>query len=441
MLTRTKLGLSIMSLTTLAVGGAVLPSARADIQAQPNDAVIVGSDTVQFASGFLADGDPDGDAGYNTGKFNRVFDFFATGDSNGRFTVAGGVSGAPGTAGETSILRAGTQPVLRPNGSGKGLGALVADSTPTGYDGLPTGSITLARTSRLPTKTVATGTSEDATCDNTAGCGGYHVYEVANDTLGLAALSSGSNAVALDANQLWNIYNCTSGYQRWNDTSIGGTSSDPIVPVIPQSGSGSRTFFLATIDAASGHTSDPSLSSTCVKTAQEHDPNGITSETGSYASVDGGTTAPLNYVPADAIEPFSGARIALLNAGYFGNSSGTAGTPAAGYTAKTIAFVTGNSKVDTSMPSFSTVRAVYVIARVADLAKTCSAKTTPACFVPGGTQTAVQSLISSTTTTPAFASAAFAADIQDAGFTAKFQDCGVDPDDSASSTNKCVTNP
>ncbi len=422
---RTPLGLAAVSLAAVAIG-AFAPAATADTAAQGNDAVVVGSDTVQFGADFVADGDFNGNLGYNSGTFNRVFDYFATGDANGRFTNAGGVSGSsPATPGaETIVLRAGTKPVVRPNGSGAGIGALLSDVN-GGYRGLPTYSINAARASRLPTSSVSSGTSEDAACDAVTNCGGYHVYEVANDTLAMAQLATGSNAVNLDATQLWNVYNCTSGYQFWDDANIGGTSHTRIVPEIPQSGSGTRTFFLATIDAASGHgTTDPTLSG-CATTVEEHDPSGITQDPH----------------PADAIEPFSVGRLNMINSfGYFQNSGSAAGTPATGYTQNALAIQSGNSLHDAGQPVFSTKRAVYIVVRQHDLGLACNAGTTPTCFVPGGTKNIVNSLIAGGATS-VFRSGGFSANWASAGFTQKFQDCGVDPDSTASSTNVCVTTP
>ena len=47
----------------------------------------------------------------------------------------------------------------------------------------------------------------------------------------------------LSAQQLKSIYTCTA--TTW--TSVGGTSADTIIPIIPQLGSGTRSTFLADI--------------------------------------------------------------------------------------------------------------------------------------------------------------------------------------------------
>ena len=52
-----------------------------------------------------------------------------------------------------------------------------------------------------------------------------------------------TNAVPLSAQQLKAIYSCTD--TTW--TSVGGTSGNTIIPIIPQVGSGTRTTFLADI--------------------------------------------------------------------------------------------------------------------------------------------------------------------------------------------------
>ncbi|HEY5454061.1 MAG TPA: hypothetical protein VIJ96_01190, partial [Acidothermaceae bacterium] len=121
-------------------------SAFADDQAQSGDVVGVGSDTVQYASDFIANGSPTGAAGYNSSVTNRDISFFATGDGNGRalYDSTGQLlQGGGGAEGTTSItLRAGTLPVARPDGSGDGMLALTNDSVGgPGYEGLPTNSI------------------------------------------------------------------------------------------------------------------------------------------------------------------------------------------------------------------------------------------------------------------------------------------------------------
>ena len=69
--------------------------ASADYAPGPDDVVGVGSDTVQYAIDFLADGDYTGSTGYNLGQRNRIINFDATPDANARLAYgAGGLNGA-----------------------------------------------------------------------------------------------------------------------------------------------------------------------------------------------------------------------------------------------------------------------------------------------------------------------------------------------------------
>jgi hypothetical protein len=412
--------------------GALAPSALASTAPQPNDAVLVGSDTVQFAGDFAADGST-ANPGYNsTGKLNRIFNFFATGDANGRFTAAGGSAGSPGSGSETAVLKAGQKPVQIPNGSGAGVGALINDapsSAAGSYRGLSNGSLNLARMSRLPNST------EKTTCDtNTTGCNGLHVFEIANDTLAMAKLASSTKVVPLDAVTLWHVYNCDTGYTTWNGANIGGTDPGAIIPLLPQSGSGTRNFFLADLDVAKnaaegGGAVDPPNLTSCVppaNTVQEHDPSVFTT---------------LGANADRAIEPFSTGRLTLINSSAYFASSGTAnGTPATGFAAGTVTATLTGSNPHSGQPAFTDVRALFVTARQKDVTSGCTIGTETVCFQTGGTKNIVNSLIAGGATST-LRNGVSAADYADAGFTAKFQDCGIDPDDSATSTNICVTTP
>ena len=150
-ITKAKVGLASLGAITL-TAGLVAPAAFADYAPGSGDVVGVGSDTVQYAGDFVADGDVLGDLGWNSsGAVNRVINFDATADANARLAYgAGGVTGtcAPGQGvsvgtgnqnvnhadqpcvlNPTIVLRAGLNPVLRPNGSGAGLNALLNDAT------------------------------------------------------------------------------------------------------------------------------------------------------------------------------------------------------------------------------------------------------------------------------------------------------------------------
>lgn len=396
---------------TLAVGLTLaMPGlAGADTAARTGDVVGVGSDTVQNASDFLWDGAPGVAGGYNNiGNLNRVWSFDATGDANGR-AVYDGTCGtpsattglgtfcdstnnqAPNLLGGSVVLRAGTKPVVRPNGSGAGYAALIADSAAPGYKGLAAGSIQFSRGSRLPNAT------EEGNCPTTnAACGGLHVYQVATDQLGIAHVKTGFDGPAgLSAAQLIKIYQCQD--TTWDQ--VGGTSTATIHPLIPQSGSGTRSFFLSDLQAANG--GNAITLGACVRTVEEHDPTGIYSDPS----------------PADAIEPFSAGKIALINSGYFANGVSYSGT--GGATAYTPNYLT----LESGTPSdggtnYNSTRGLYFAIRQADLAST-----TP--FQPGGTENWAQTLFVGSSSWIARASSG--AQIAAAGFTQAYKDCGINP--------------
>jgi phosphate transport system substrate-binding protein len=401
-----------------AVGAAVaslalaLP-AHADTAARTGDVVGVGSDTVQNMADFLFDGAPGVAGGYNNvGNNNRVENVFATGDANGRLPYDGtcgtpnpATTGlgtfcdsttnlAPNALAGSVILRVGTAPVTRPNGSGQGVAALIADSASPGYQGLPAGSINFARMSRLPNAT------EETNCTNITACGGLHVYQAATDQLTIAHQASAYNGPAgLTADQLYHIF-VLCDYATWNQIPGNTTgSTDTIHPIIPQSGSGTRNFFLADLQAAEG-LPNPPAPGPCTRIAEEHDPTGIYQDP----------------TPADAIEPFSSGKIAMINSGYLKN---------AGYTnaAGNNAFTPGFLSTLTGAPpgggtTYNSTRGLYFTLRQTDVTSTKP-------FQSGTSQTFAQVLFSLPTSLIARASNAPL--VAAAGFTQAYKDCGINP--------------
>ena len=104
--------------------------ASADYAPQPADVVGVGGDTPQFAVDDLINGDTAGHLGFDEATgVNRVAYFDASGDANGRQTYTNNVTtGVNSTLLDpTVVLRAGDNPVQRPQSSGAALAALEAD--------------------------------------------------------------------------------------------------------------------------------------------------------------------------------------------------------------------------------------------------------------------------------------------------------------------------
>jgi periplasmic binding family protein len=342
---KAKVGLAVT--VAAAATGLIATSAVADVQPRSTDAVGVGSDTVQYVSNFVDDGFG-ASAGYNTTNTGRrIFSFDATADANGRSAYQNGTSTALAS---TIVLRAGSKPVTRPNGSGAGISAFLADTTH---------QIDFVRASRLPKA------AEQATAAGVAGFGaGIHVYQIATDGLQIAVDAAATNApAALSCTDLVNIYQ--GAYKTWSQvpgyTGAGGT--DGIVPVIPQTGSGTRNDFLADLQACNGGTALTLAGN--VKTSEEHDPTGIT-------GVATGTDVNGNPVSnKDAIAPFSTGRFNLINTGYFGTN------PAP----NTISLLGGGSYILN--------RKLYILVRDADVTST-----TP--FQLGGTKNMVNSLFNGT---------------------------------------------
>ena len=317
-------------------------------------------------------------------------------------------AGSANALAESVILRAGTKPVLRPNGSGKGVAALNSDFSSPGYEGLPTGSIQMARMSRLPS------TTEESNCPTTGTnpCGGLHVYRIASDGFTMVHAASGYNGPAsLSINELVSVYTCA--ITKWNQLpGNSGGSGNTIHPLIPQSGSGTRGAFLTDLSAAAGSTINPG---SCVRTVQEHDPTGI------YA--DGS--------PGDAIEPFSTGKIGLINGtinasgAYFVNGVSYSGAGAANgaYTAGFLAKTAAGNATDGN-PNWSTNRNLYLVIRNSDLTST-----TP--FQPGSSANWASAIITANLTS-AFRSTNGKAEIAAAGFTYSYLDCGVNPDPATS---------
>jgi hypothetical protein len=298
--------------------------ALADWAPQPGDVVGVGSDTLQYAGDFVADGSYNALPGYNSAlnKF-AVVNFDATPDANARLAYGpngvgtltgltagscspgdGGTNGTgnqqvahtdkPCTLNPTIVLQAGTKPIQRPNGSGAGAKAFAGD-TADGND-----FITYARASSC----------QDTSCSasNTLAAASYDVLKIGTDPLAMLD-STTTNAPPLSAAELAQIYQCN--YHTWGDVpGFTGTTAQKaqfIVPIIPQVGSGTRSSFESAIGIA-----DSALGS-CVEVAEENDPTAIdaaTDPTDDTSHVD--TTSP-NTVSSNAIEPMSGARLDLFN--------------------------------------------------------------------------------------------------------------------------------
>jgi len=359
-----------------ALGLALVAPAQADLAPSANDVVGVGSDTVQNIGNFLADGDAAlNSAGFNSaGGVNRLVSFDATPDANDR---AGYLNGSATNAlkplNPTIVLRAGTQPVQRPNGSGAGITALNLDTGRV---------INFVRSSRLPSS------AEQSTAITKFGAGGLHVVKIATDELRAAVANTTNAPASLTIAQLLGIYKCTT-----TDWATVGGSPGTIIPLLPQSGSGTRSTFLADLKAANGGTDIPIGG--CLQTVEENDPASITG---------------LGANAANAVAPFSQGRIDLYNSGYFKDPN----------VAFPNATVITNAGVKTIIGagSYDNPRGLYMIYRDADQNSTKKIQ-------PGNAQNFAQALFAPLSGSPYVAGADGQAAIAAAGGAPTYKDCGA----------------
>lgn len=409
-------GVAALAAGTFAMGlFAAASPAHADPAPSGSDVVGVGSDTLQYMLNFGADGDFNGNPGYNAGKLARIMSFDATPDDNARAGyLNGSTSSALKALNPTIVLRAGTTPVQRPNGSGAGVAALAIDTA---------GAISFARSS----SPLSAGQVQVAT--GTGGVGNLHEIRLAKDNIHVATGNT-TNAVPLSPNQLYNIYQCNTGFTHWNDTAIGGTSTDTIIPVVPQNGSGTRKTFLQDIGFTvnSDGSTTPALGS-CVKTYEENDPYALYLDSSGNQVADPYATAAVPN--PDAIEPMSDGRLNLYAAGYFRNPNLTYGintsatdqvtlAPAVKLLSSGTPVACGCTTPKNSDALYTDTRGLYVIFRDADVTSTTKFN--------GSTKNWVQTLFLNTAGgTPFFNTAAGQALLTSAGVTPDYGDCGVNP--------------
>jgi ABC-type phosphate transport system substrate-binding protein len=370
--------------TGLTLAGAT--RAFADYAPQPGDIVGVGGDTPQYALEFLADGDYAGDFGFNaSGAYNRLVTFNATADANGRSAYTNSVTtGVASVAlNPTVVLRAGTFPVQRISSSGAGISALLADTGATH-------EINFIFSASLPTPANQTTASSN-------GWGYLHVVEIGTDAVQIAVDSTATNAPSgLSAAELLGIYQGT--YTTWNQLpGNSGGSSGTIIPLIPPSGSSIYKTFIADLTTANGGTA-PTLAAD-VKTVEQNDPTAITSASSS----------------ANAIVPFSAARLALWNDGYFHNPATV--FPGGAVLTPGVKLLTATAPDGSA--AYSSPITDYVIFRQSD-----ATISTP--FEPGGSKNWVETLFSdpAAPTTPLVAKSSGQALIAASGVTPVYDDLG-----------------
>jgi ABC-type phosphate transport system substrate-binding protein len=278
-----RVGLGVAAIVALLLTQA--SPAHAEGVGQPADAVGVGSDTIMFAANFMADGDAAGDLGFNAGSLSRrMISMDPTGDANGRLTTLSPAASV--------VLRAGHTPVVRPNGSGAGINFMNQSDKVAPYQ------VSFVRSSALPTPQQ----QSDAV---TAGFGGLHCYQLADDGLQMAVsnqVATNAPTTGLTVAQLVQLYSATGTVRTWGDVGVTGpAATQAIHAILPQSGSGTFNFFNAQLTAANGGTAITFRTDANLIISEEHDPTPIQND-------------------ANAIGPFSVARKSLLDSGYLGAS-------------------------------------------------------------------------------------------------------------------------
>jgi ABC-type phosphate transport system substrate-binding protein len=375
---KTKLGLA--TVVALALGAFAAVPAHADYQPSGTDVVGVGGDTPQYALDFLADG-AFGAPGFNgANDVNKLVYFNATADGNGRAAYDNGTST---NLNPTDVLRAGSSPVERVQSSGAAISALLAD----------TGTIHQINFVASASEPTAAQQAQAATNGWTS----LHVVQIGGDSINIAAATNTNAPTGLSKTDLLNIYE--GNYKHWND--IPGNSSgspDAIIPLLPPTGSTINKNFLADLKTANGGTT-PTLSGS-VLTVEQNDPSAITNAA----------------TPADAIVPFSAARLALYNSSYFLDPNTV--FPGGAALSPGIKLLTGTTPDPTATPTYVNNINLYIIFRQSD------AVDGP--WEPGSTLNWSQALFSNPngTAIPYVAQPAGLALIAASGSTAKYVDLG-----------------
>jgi len=304
------LKIGLIGATALVLPLIGVAKAGADYAATPNDYVGVGGDTPQFSADFLANGDPDGDPGFNAaGPIARLITFDAESDANGRASYYAADSGS-GQSGQneypTDVLRDGYTPAQRVSSSGNAISTLENDTSTTG--GGPGG------------EDINFIFSSSALSSSTNYAVALHEYEFGTDTVGLAAATGSVAPEGLTIADLTNIYN--GNYTTWSQitdvSGFTGSATTPIIPLLPPKSSAITTTFLGNIGLYNSTTKTFSALGANVQFVEQNDPNAITLATSAASgSVAAGTAI-------DAIVPFSVARYNLLEG--TGNTHGTLGS-------------------------------------------------------------------------------------------------------------------
>ena len=238
-------GVAATSLAATALAMAAPAQADPSFVPDADDIVGVGSDTSMFALSYLADGHS-GVAGYNAaGSARRLVSVDAK---------AFAADGVTQTNSATVVLRSGAAAINRPNGSTEGKNLLRPATN--------NADVSFARSSSA----ISSAEASD----------GLVGFPFAKDTLAMATSTTSNAPAALTEAQIVDIYE--GDLTNW--ASVGGASG-VIKPLIPQSGSGTRSFFVSELKRMNGGV-DVAINNSVVVPVQEHsdalikdDPNAV----------------------------------------------------------------------------------------------------------------------------------------------------------------------
>lgn len=223
--------------------------------------VIVGSDTLQDAVGALANGFKNGNSTVRTsglGKYVSSWDAFAPGINGGIGTVQTKPAGP-------------TFP--RPSGSGNGKNSLIASYTGAAWNISSTKlylDAGLAGTYEIDGQIDASRTSSEAASASKDPNGTYLYLPFGQDAVSYGyKAGSGVSASSLTYVSSLSTAQLKAIYEAANNTAI-PSSSDVIVPRLPQNGSGTRSFWLTAINGGSGSVSPGAASNPTGTTLAEN---------------------------------------------------------------------------------------------------------------------------------------------------------------------------
>ncbi|MFF7587586.1 PstS family phosphate ABC transporter substrate-binding protein [Kitasatospora purpeofusca] len=286
------------SVATVAAGTAVADPSTLPTLPAAQDIVGVGSDTTQSVLNGLSVGYNAALAAAGNTTSPRLYSWDATGSS-------------------PITTKTGATSIARPNGSGAGITALDANTSAT---------VDFARSSRAPQ-------AGDLTTDL--------FVALAKDAVSWAAKNGGNAPADLTTAQLKGIYECT--ITNWQQISP-SLANATIKPFLPQTSSGTRTFFLKTIGSGT-----PVVPGACVTSGTQENQ---------------GSDPALNDI--NAVVPYSVAH--YVGQVYYGQGSGSdVQGPLTVRSVNTIAPVdTVNKTIASGFASTTYGRVVYNVVRSAD---------------------------------------------------------------------------